>query len=39
VFVGSAAPASIAANKTGLLELYSYGTTDANVVARWSVQP
>jgi hypothetical protein len=39
VFVGAAAPANIAANKTGLLMLRSYGTTDANVVARWLVQP
>lgn len=39
VFVGSAAPASIAASKTGLLSLRSYGTTDANVVATWLVQP
>jgi hypothetical protein len=39
VFVGSAAPASLAASKTFLLELFSYGTTDADVVARYTVEP
>jgi hypothetical protein len=39
VFIGSAAPASIAASKTGILELWCLGTTDADVVARWTVQP
>ena len=38
-FVGSAAPTTIAASKTALLTIISYGTTDANVVARWLVQP
>jgi hypothetical protein len=38
-FLGSAAPVSIAANKTGLLELWSTSTTDALVLARWSVEP
>ena len=31
-------PANIAASKTGLLNLISYGTTEADVVARWWVQ-
>lgn len=39
VFVGAAAPASIAANKTAILTLTSFGTTDADVVAAYSVQP
>lgn len=38
VFVG-ATPANIAASKTGLLLLRSYGATDANVVANYIVQP
>lgn len=38
-FLGAAAPTNIAASKTGLLELWSTGTTDANVLARWTVQP
>jgi hypothetical protein len=37
-FIGSAAPANIAANKTGLLELLA-GTSDATILARWSVEP
>jgi hypothetical protein len=39
VFIGSAAPATIAASKTGILELWCFGATDADVVARWTVQP
>jgi hypothetical protein len=31
-------PTALAANKTALLNLISYGTTEANVVARWWVQ-
>jgi hypothetical protein len=38
-FVGSGAPASIAAGKTAILSLTSFGTTDADVVAAYSVQP
>lgn len=38
-FVGGAAPASIAASKTALLKLWSFGTTDANVIAEYSVEP
>ena len=37
-FVGGAAPASIAANKTALLELWCLGTNESDVVARYSVQ-
>src|SRR4051812_26918737 len=36
-FVGGAAPATLGANKTGLLKLWGYGTTDADIVAEWSV--
>jgi hypothetical protein len=39
IFIGSAAPANIAASKTGILELWCYGATEADVVARWTVQP
>jgi len=38
-FVGAAAPANIAASKVGLLHLWSYGTTENDVLARWLVQP
>lgn len=38
-FLGAAAPADIAAGKTGLLELHSTGTTDAAVIAHWTVEP
>ena len=38
VWVGSAAPTSIAANKTGKLTLVSFGTSASSVVARWEVQ-
>lgn len=37
-FVGSAAPASIAANKTALLRLWCFGITDAQVVAHYFVE-
>jgi hypothetical protein len=37
-WVGGSAPASLAANKVGLLEVLSTGTTDEEVVARWSVE-
>jgi hypothetical protein len=36
-FVGTGVPASIAAGKTALLSLLSYSTTDANVIAGYSV--
>ena len=39
IWVGSAAPTSIAANKKGILELFSFGSADADIVARWTVQP
>jgi hypothetical protein len=38
-FVGSAVPASINANKTALLQLWSFGTTEADVVAQYIVEP
>ena len=38
-FVGAAAPASIAASKTAILELDSTGTTDGAVIARYFVEP
>ena len=38
-FVGSAAPASLAANKTALLTLDCFGTTEAGVIARYQVEP
>lgn len=38
VWIGNAAPTSIAANKTAILSLMSFGTTDADVVAAYSVQ-
>ncbi len=37
-FMGSV-PSTLAANKTAILHLRSYGTTDANIVAVYSVQP
>lgn len=37
-FVGAAAPASIDANKTAILTLSSFGTTDADVVAAYAVE-
>jgi len=38
-WVGAAAPANIAAGKTALLRLWSFGTNDNEVVARWLVEP
>jgi hypothetical protein len=38
VFVGATAPASIAANKTAILSLRAFGSTDATVVASYVVQ-
>jgi hypothetical protein len=38
-FIGAAAPASIAASKIALLELQCFGTTDADVIARYHVEP
>lgn len=39
VFVSSAAPTSIAANKTAILSLRAFGGTDSTVVASYVVQP
>ena len=38
-FVGAAAPTALAANKTAILTMTSFSTTDANVVAAYSAQP
>jgi hypothetical protein len=38
-FVGGSAPANIAANKVGILELWCDGTAETDVCARWNVQP
>jgi hypothetical protein len=38
-FIGAAAPANIAANKVGLLELDCQGTAETDVMAKWTVQP
>jgi hypothetical protein len=38
-FVGAAAPASIAANKIALLQLHCFGVNEADVVARYLVEP
>lgn len=38
-FVGSAAPANIAASKTGILEILSTSGADSGVIAKWSVEP
>lgn len=39
IFVGAAAPTSLAANKVAVLTMTSFGTADANVVAAYSAQP
>lgn len=38
-WIGGTAPATIAANKTGLLEIMATTGADSGVVARWTVQP
>lgn len=38
-WIGAAAPASIAASKTGILELDSTTGADSGVIARWTVEP
>jgi hypothetical protein len=38
-FVGGAAPASLAANKTAILHLWCFGLIDAEVVAQYVVEP
>lgn len=38
-FVGGAAPASIAANKTALLQLWAFGPAESDIVARYLVEP
>jgi hypothetical protein len=38
-FVGGAAPATIAANKTALLHLWAFGLAETDVVAQYIVEP
>jgi hypothetical protein len=38
IWIDGTAPASLAANKQGVLELFSWSTDDSNVQARWRVQ-
>jgi hypothetical protein len=38
-FVGAAAPATINAGKIALLQLWSFGASDADVVAQYAVEP
>jgi hypothetical protein len=38
-WVGSAAPTSLAANKSAILELLIFDDNDSSVLARWSAQP
>lgn len=38
-WIGSAAPTNIAANKIALLWLWSFGTTESDIVARYLVEP
>ena len=38
-FVGGAAPATINAGKNALIQLWSLGTNDAEVVAQYVVEP
>lgn len=39
VFVGAAAPANIAANKSAILSLTSFGANDTDIIAAYAVQP
>jgi hypothetical protein len=39
VFVGSAAPTTLAANKVGVLTVTFFDTSDANAVAAWAAEP
>jgi hypothetical protein len=38
-FVGAAAPTSLAANKTAILTITAFGSTDSTVIAAYAVQP
>lgn len=38
VFVGGAAPASLAANKTAILRIHCWGNNDSDITAEWAVQ-
>lgn len=39
VFIGAAAPASIAANKVAILSLTCFGANDTDIIAAYAVQP
>jgi hypothetical protein len=39
IFIGAAAPTSIAANKTAILSIECWGTNDTDIVAAYAVQP
>lgn len=39
VFIGAAAPANIAANKTAILSLSAWGAADTDIVATYEVEP
>jgi hypothetical protein len=38
-WVGGTSPASLAASKVAVLELWARGSADTDIVARWSVEP
>lgn len=38
-FLGSAAPATLAASKTAVLSIFCYGSNDSDIVAAYAVQP
>lgn len=39
IFVGAAAPADIAASKTGVLTITAFGVADSTIVAAYAVEP
>jgi hypothetical protein len=39
IFVGAAAPTTLASGKVGILTVTFFDTTDAGAVAAWSAQP
>lgn len=39
VWLGAAAPTTVAASKTAVLSLYSFGTADTDIIASYAVQP
>lgn len=38
-WIGSAAPASLAASKVAMLRLWCFGTAESDVMAKWEVEP